>query len=78
MLGIGPKLIRFIMKKKNIDSLEAMMFAARSAGVRIIACQMSMDMMGIVKEELLDGIEIGGVATYLNSAELGDTNLFIS
>ena len=78
MFGIGPKLIRFIMKKKNIDSLEAMMFAAKSAGVRIIACQMSMDMMGIAKEELIDGIEIGGVATYLNSAELGDTNLFIS
>ena len=78
MLGIGPKLIRFIMKRKNIDSLEAMMFAAKGAWVRIIACQMSMDMMGINKEELIDGIEIGGVASYLNSAEAADTNLFIS
>ena len=78
MLGIGPKLIRFIKKRKNIDSLEAMMFAAKAAGVRIIACQMSMDMMGINKEELIDGIEIGGVAVYLNSAESSDTNLFIS
>ena len=77
MLGIGPKLIRFIMKRKNIDSLEAMMFAAKSAGVRIIACQMSMDMMGIKKEELLDGVEIGGVANYLGAAEDADTNLFI-
>ncbi|MCX5776790.1 MAG: FAD-dependent oxidoreductase [Candidatus Firestonebacteria bacterium] len=78
LFGFGPRLIRFIMKKKNIDSLEAMLFAAKAAGVRIIACQMSMDMMGIVKEELIDGIDIGGVAMYLNSAELGDTNLFIS
>jgi len=78
MFGIGPKLIRFIMKRKNIDSLEAMIFAAKAAGVRIIACQMSMDMMGIKKEELMEGIEIGGVAVYLNSAESSDTNLFIS
>jgi peroxiredoxin family protein len=46
-------------------------------GVRVLACQMSMDLMGIHKEELIDGVELAGVATYLGAAELADTNLFI-
>ncbi len=76
-MGIGPKLIRFIMKKKNIDSLEQFISNAMNGGARLVACQMSMDMMGIKKEELIDGIEIGGVAAYLGAAEQSDTNLFI-
>ncbi len=77
MGGIGPKLIRYVMKNKNINSLEDLMGAAKMSGIRIIACQMSMDVMGIKREELIDGIEIGGVANYLGSAEDSDTNLFI-
>jgi len=77
MGGIGPKLIRYVMKNKNINSLEDLMGAAKMSGIRIIACQMSMDVMGIKKEELIDGLEIGGVANYLGSAEDADTNLFI-
>ena len=77
MLGIGPKLIRDTMERKNIASLEALMAQARQAGVRLIACQMTMDVMGIKKEELIDGVEIGGVATYLNAAENSNLNLFI-
>jgi len=76
-LGIGPLLIRFIMKKKNIDSLEQFIQNAIDGGARLVACQMSMDMMGIQKEELIDGIEIGGVAAYLSAAEQADNNLFI-
>lgn len=75
--GIGPFMIKGIMRKKKIDSLESMIQSAREAGVRIIACQMSMDLMGLKKEELIDGIEIAGVASYLSSAETADTNLFI-
>lgn len=75
--GIGPKLIRFIMRKKNIDSLETFIENAKKGGVRLVACQMSMDMMGIKKEELIDGVEIGGVAAYLGAAENSDNNLFI-
>ena len=75
--GIGPKLIRFIMGKKNIDSLETFIDNAKKGGVRLVACQMSMDMMGIKKEELIDGVEIGGVAAYLGAAESSDNNLFI-
>lgn len=75
--GIGPKLIRFIMRKKNIDSLETFIENAQKGGVRLVACQMSMDMMGIKKEELIDGVEIGGVAAYLGAAESSDNNLFI-
>lgn len=77
MAGIGPKMIRGIMKKKNVQSLEELIQAAKKSGVRLLACQMSMDVMGIKEEELLDGVELAGVATYLGAAETSDTNLFI-
>ncbi len=77
MAGMGGQMIRMVMKNKNVDSLESMIQAAIDNGVKIIACQMSMDIMGIKVEELLDGVEISGVATYLGAAENADTNLFI-
>jgi NADPH-dependent 2,4-dienoyl-CoA reductase/sulfur reductase-like enzyme/peroxiredoxin family protein/rhodanese-related sulfurtransferase/TusA-related sulfurtransferase len=77
MFGAGDKMMRFLMKKKNISSLEELRDQALAGGVEFIACQMSMDMMGIAKEELLDGVEIGGVATYMNRAENAVVNLFI-
>jgi len=77
MLGMGPKMIRSVMKSKNVSSLEELLRSAMDSGVRIVACQMSMDIMGIKQEELIDGVEIAGVATFLGSAEQSDTNLFI-
>ena len=77
MVGFGPRMIRMVMKNKNIDSLEALINQARLAGVRLVACQMSMDVMGIRKEELIEGTEVGGVASYLAAAEQGNVNLFI-
>ena len=77
MAGIGPKMIRGVMGNKNVQSLEELITLAINNGVTIIACQMSMDVMGIKREELIDGVEIGGVATYLGAAETADTNLFI-
>lgn len=77
MGGLGGKMIRYIMKKNNIASLEELIEQGKNQGIRIIACSMSLDLMGIKKEELIDGIEIGGVAAYLAAAETADTNLFI-
>ena len=77
MGGMGTAMMRGIMKDKNIDSLEDMMKKAMDNGVKIIACSMSMDVMGIHPEELIDGVEIGGVGTYLGDAEESDVNLFI-
>ncbi len=77
MAGIGTAMMKGIMKDKNIDSLETLMKKAMENGVRIIACSMSMDVMGIRPEELIDGVEIGGVGTYLGDAEESDVNLFI-
>jgi NADPH-dependent 2,4-dienoyl-CoA reductase/sulfur reductase-like enzyme/peroxiredoxin family protein/rhodanese-related sulfurtransferase/TusA-related sulfurtransferase len=77
MAGIGPKMIRMVMKKKNIAALESMIGEARMMGIKMVACQMSMDVMGIKKEELIEGVEIGGVASYLAAAEQGNVNLFI-
>ncbi len=77
MGGMGTAMMKRVMKDKNIDSLEALMKKAMDMGVRIIACSMSMDVMGIRKEELIDGVEIGGVGTYLGEAEDSNVNLFI-
>ena len=65
------------MRKKNIGSLEQLRQQAMDNGVEFIACQMTMEMMGIHKEELLDGVTIGGVATYMERAEQSNVNLFI-
>ena len=75
--GIGAKMIRSVMKKKNIMSLEELMKKAKDLGVNITACTMSMDVMGISKEELIDGINYGGVGQYLGETEKSNNNLFI-
>lgn len=77
MGGMGAKMIRSIMKSKNVSSLEELIQSAIDHGVRLVACQMSMDIMGIRKEELIDGVELGGVSTFLGSGELSDMSLFI-
>ena len=75
--GAGGVMMKARMKARQVDSLETMMQNAIQAGVRIVACQMSMDIMGIAKEELVDGVEIGGVATYMEAASQANVNLFI-
>lgn len=77
MGGLGAKMIRNIMKNKNVASLEELIQSAVANGVNMVACNMSMDVMGIKKEELIDGVKIGGVATFLGSAEESDMSLFI-
>lgn len=77
MLGIGPKMIRLVMKKHNVDSLETLLQAALDNGVNMVACNMSMDLMGIKEEELISGVELGGVASYLGDAHDSNVNLFI-
>jgi peroxiredoxin family protein len=75
--GIGAKMLRTLMKRKQVASLEELAQMAREMGVKIIACQMSMDVLGITKDELWDGIEVGGVATFLADATKSKITLFI-
>jgi len=77
MGGLGAKMIRGVMNNKNIQSLEDLIKAAIDNGVNIVACTMSMDVMGITKEELIDGVNLGGVGYYLGEAEGANVNLFI-
>ncbi len=77
MFGMGGKMMRYIMKRKGIASLELLRQQALDSGVEFIACQMSMDVMGVKREELLDEVTIGGVATYMERAEEANVNLFI-
>ena len=77
MGGMGGKMMRYIMNKKGIDSLESLRQQALENGVEFIACQMSMDVMGVKQEELLDEVTIGGVATYMERADNANVNLFI-
>ena len=77
MCGIGPKMMRYVMKSKGVDSLESLRQQAIDNGVEFIACQMSMDVMGVKKEELLDNVTIGGVAAYMERAEASNINMFV-
>lgn len=75
--GLGARMLRKVMKDKTIVSLEELMQVARELDVRMIACTMSMDAMGVGREELMDGLDYGGVATYLADAARSRVTLFI-
>jgi peroxiredoxin family protein len=75
--GFGPRLIKKVMKKHNAMSLPQLIEMAQEQDVKLIACTMTMDLLGLQKEELLDHIEYAGVAAYLAEAEDGNVNLFI-
>ena len=75
--GIGPVLFRYMMGKKNVEGLDSLISMSVEFGIKIIACQMSMDVMGIKKSDLLDGVEVGGVAAFLQSSYQSNTTLFI-
>jgi NADPH-dependent 2,4-dienoyl-CoA reductase/sulfur reductase-like enzyme/peroxiredoxin family protein/TusA-related sulfurtransferase/rhodanese-related sulfurtransferase len=77
MGGMGSAMMKKVMKDKNVNSLDELIESAMSNGVKIVACTMSMDVMGIKKEELIDGIELGGVAAYLGETDNANHNLFI-
>ena len=75
--GAGPKMMQRIMKQQNVMTLPELIATAREQGIKFIACTMSMDVMGLRKEELLDDIEYAGVASYLGDADESNVNLFI-
>jgi peroxiredoxin family protein len=66
-----------MMGKKNVTTLQTLLDTSIEFGVKIVACQMSMDVMGIKKEDLIDNIEIGGVAAFLGSSFNSQTTLFV-
>lgn len=75
--GMGPKMIKNVMKKHNALSLPQLIEMAQEQDVKLVACTMTMDLLGLQEKELLDGIEYAGVAAYLADAEDGNVNLFI-
>ena len=77
MFGLGRIMMRYLMKLRGVESLESLRQQALDNGVEFIACQMSMDVMGIKREELIDEVSVGGVATYMERAEKAGVNLFI-
>ena len=77
MGGLGSVMMKWVMKQKNVSTLKELIEQAQKSGIKFIACNMSMDVMGVKKEELLDNVTIGGVATYMERAEQANVNLFI-
>jgi len=75
--GMGAFMMKTIMKQKKVNTIQELMESARALGVKMIACTMSMDVMGFKEEELIDGLEFAGVATYLGEADEANVNLFI-
>ncbi len=76
-LGLGPRLMRRVMRQQNVMSLEELMASAREQGVKMIACKMSMDVLGLSEDELVDGLDYVGVASYLAEADQASVNLFV-
>lgn len=74
--GMGPVLMKKMMKKHNVATVPELIEMAREMGVKIVACQMSMDVLGLTADEMMDGIEYAGVATYIGEVE-GNLNLFV-
>ncbi|MCM3721013.1 DsrE/DsrF/DrsH-like family protein [Solibacillus isronensis] len=77
MLGMGPKMIKHVMNKHNALTLTQLIEMAQEQDIKLVTCTMTMDLLGLEKEELLDNIEYAGVAAYLADAEEGNVNLFI-
>ena len=77
MMGMGPKMIKHVMNKHNALTLTQLIELAQEQDIKLVTCTMTMDLLGLQKEELLDGIEYAGVAAYLADAEDGNVNLFI-
>jgi len=75
--GLGAQMMKHMMKNKNVNTLPELITSAQALGVKMVACTMSMDVMGITKEELIDGVEFAGVASYLGDADEANVNLFI-
>ncbi|MRG27684.1 DsrE/DsrF/DrsH-like family protein [Laceyella tengchongensis] len=75
--GLGPMMMRRVMQKKNVATLNELIQMALELDIKLIACTMSMEVLGIQKEELIDGMEFAGVATYISEANDGNINLFI-
>ena len=75
--GIGARMFRTMMKEKNVSSLEELFAMAKDLGVKMVACEMSMDVLGVEREDLLDGLEYGGVGTFLGEAASSRLSLFI-
>lgn len=75
--GAGRAMMNYQMRSKNLPNLPGLLGAAKLAGIRLVVCSMSMEAMGILPEELIDGVEFGGVADYLNQSEQSGTNLFV-
>ncbi|MEK0313873.1 DsrE/DsrF/DrsH-like family protein [Cohnella sp. 56] len=75
--GLGPKMIKHVMKKHHALTLPQLIELAQEQGVKLVACTMTMDLLGLQQEELIDGIEYAGVAAYLGDASNGKVNLFI-
>ena len=77
MGGLGTKMMKGVMKKNNVATLTELISDCKELGVRMVACEMTMDLMNIPKEQLMSGVEIGGVGAYLDAASEGHVNLFI-
>lgn len=77
MGGLGPPFFKYLMKQRNVESVPDMVALAQELGVKIVACEMSMGVMGVTREELIDGIDYGGVAVFLDDASRSKITLFV-
>jgi peroxiredoxin family protein/TusA-related sulfurtransferase len=75
--GMGTMMMNQVMAQKNVEPLAALLRQAQENGVKLVACTMTMDVMGLRQEELIDGVELGGVAAYVDELAQSQSGLFI-
>jgi peroxiredoxin family protein len=75
--GMGASMMKLVMKQMNVSTLPELIATAQEQGIKMVACKMSMDVMGLSEAEMVDGLEYAGVATYLGEADEANVNLFI-
>jgi peroxiredoxin family protein len=74
---MGTAMMKHVMAQKHVDTPQQLLANARRQGLKLVACSMSMDVMGLRQEELLDGVEVGGAAAFLAEADQSNVTLFV-
>jgi peroxiredoxin family protein len=77
MQAIATSMMKSMFKKHGVATVGELLALAKESGVRLIACQMTMDVMGVAASDIVDGVEIGGAATWMDAAAESQVNLFV-
>jgi peroxiredoxin family protein len=77
MEAVATSMMKSMFKKHGVATIGQLLDLAKESGVKLIACQMTMDVMGVKQSDVIDGVEFGGAAMWMDAATDAKINLFI-